>query len=154
VDEKIRDYVQRVAKHRAPWFSAEVKSIAWCTEVVFEHQVAKQFGREQCWLVGDAAHQTGPAGVQSMNVGFLEAEALVEELRKALREGKGSDLDGSYNQPRQAEWKRLLGLEGGLKARKETVPWVGERAGRILPCLTGSGTDLAALAEQLRLDYL
>ncbi len=70
VDERIRQYVEQVAKQRAPWFTAGVKEITWCTEVVFEQRVAKHFGRERCWLAGDAAHQTGPVGVQSMNVGM------------------------------------------------------------------------------------
>jgi 2-polyprenyl-6-methoxyphenol hydroxylase-like FAD-dependent oxidoreductase len=76
VDERIRQYVQKVAKQRAPWFSAGVKEVTWCTEVVFEQRVARQFGRDRGWLAGDAAHQTGPVGVQSMNVGLSEAAAL------------------------------------------------------------------------------
>ena len=86
VDERIRQYVEKVAKQRAPWFSAGVKEITWCTEVVFEQRVARQFGRDRCWLAGDAAHQTGPVGVQSMNVGMAEAAALAGALRRILRE--------------------------------------------------------------------
>jgi 2-polyprenyl-6-methoxyphenol hydroxylase-like FAD-dependent oxidoreductase len=86
VDETIRQYVERVAKKRAPWFTAGVKEITWCTEVVFEQRVAKQFGRDRCWLAGDAAHQTGPVGVQSMNVGMAEAVTLAGSLRRILRE--------------------------------------------------------------------
>ena len=32
VDERIRQYVQELAKERAPWFSAGVKGITWCTD--------------------------------------------------------------------------------------------------------------------------
>ena len=152
VDERIRQYVERVAKQRAPWFTAGVKEIAWCTEVVFEQRVAKQFGRDRCWLAGDAAHQTGPVGVQSMNVGMAEAMSLAGALCRILRAKGTLDLLETCEQEWQAEWRRLFGLTGGLKARKETNPWVRERRSRILSCLPGSHEDLAPLAGQLALD--
>ncbi len=153
VDEKIRQYVEKVAKQRAPWFSGGVKEIAWCTEVVFEQRVAKQFGRDRCWLTGDAAHQTGPVGVQSMNVGMAEAATLAEALRRILREKAAVNLLETCDREWQAEWGRLLGLTGGLKARKEASPWVRERRARILSCLPASHEDLAPLAGQLGLDW-
>jgi 2-polyprenyl-6-methoxyphenol hydroxylase-like FAD-dependent oxidoreductase len=152
VDERIRQYVERVAKQRAPWFSAGVKEITWCTEVVFEHRVARQFGRDRCWLAGDAAHQTGPVGVQSMNVGMAEAATLAGSLRKILREKAPLNLLEACNREWQDEWRRLLGLTGGLKPRSETTPWVCERRARILSCLPASHEDLARLAAQLALD--
>ena len=152
VDERIRQYVEKVAKQRAPWFSAGVKEIAWCTEVVFEHRVARQFGQERCWLAGDAAHQTGPVGVQSMNVGISEAATLAATLRRILREKAPLNLLETCNREWQDEWRRLLGLTGGLKPRDETTPWVRERRARILSCLPASHEDLAPLAGQLKLD--
>ena len=153
VDEEIRQYVERVAKQRAPWFSANVRAITWCTDVVFEQRVAKQFGRGHCWLAGDAAHQTGPVGVQSMNVGLSEAVALVGSLRKVLRERAPLEVLEAYDRERQEEWQRLLGLTGGLKTRASTNAWVSERRARILPCLPGSEVDLTRLAGQLQLDF-
>jgi 2-polyprenyl-6-methoxyphenol hydroxylase-like FAD-dependent oxidoreductase len=152
VDESIRQYVEKVANKRAPWFKAGVKEISWCTEVVFEQRVAKQYGRDHCWLVGDAAHQAGPVGVQSMNVGLAEAVTLAGALRRILREKAGLNLLESCDQEWQAEWRRLLGLTGGLKPRSDTGPWVRERRGRILSCLPASHEDLAPLADQLGLD--
>jgi len=152
VDERIRQYVEKVAKQRAPWFSAGVKEITWCTEVVFEHRVAQQFGRDRCWLAGDAAHQTGPVGVQSMNVGMAEAASLAGALRRVLREQAPLHLLETCDREWRAEWRRLLGLTGGLKPRKETSPWVQERRGRILSCLPASHEDLGPLAGQLGLD--
>jgi 2-polyprenyl-6-methoxyphenol hydroxylase-like FAD-dependent oxidoreductase len=149
VDEKIRQYVEKVTKQRAPWFTASVKEITWCTDVVFEHRMAKQFGRGRCWLAGDAAHQTGPVGVQSMNVGLSEAAALADNLRKLLREHAPQSLLQTYNRERQDEWRRMLGLTGGLKTRSDTSVWAGERRARILPCLPGSEEDLTGLASQL-----
>jgi 2-polyprenyl-6-methoxyphenol hydroxylase-like FAD-dependent oxidoreductase len=152
VDERIRQYVQEVAKRRAPWFSAGVKEITWCTEVVFEHRVARQFGRDRCWLAGDAAHQTGPVGVQSMNVGLAEAATLAGALRRILREKAPLEVLAACDRDWQVEWRRLLGLAGGLKPRKEASPWARERGGRILPCLPASHEDLPRLASQLGFD--
>ena len=153
VDENIRQYVEKVAKRRAPWFTAGVKGIAWCTEVVFEQRVANHFGRDRCWLVGDAAHQTGPVGVQSMNVGMGEAVSLAGTLRRILREKAPLRLLEACDQEWQAEWRRLLGLTGGLKPRNDSGPWVGERRGRILSCLPASHEDVAPLAGQLGLEF-
>jgi 2-polyprenyl-6-methoxyphenol hydroxylase-like FAD-dependent oxidoreductase len=153
VDERIRQYVQGAAKRRAPWFSAGVKEITWCTEVVFERRVAKQFGRDRCWLAGDAAHQTGPVGVQSMNVGLAEAATLAGALRKVLREKSPLEGLAACDRDWQGEWRRLLGLTGGLKPRKEASPWARERSGRILPCLPASNEDLPRLASQLGFDF-
>lgn len=153
VDERIRQYVEKVAKQRAPWFSAGVKEITWCTEVVFEQRVAKQFGRDRCWLAGDAAHQTGPVGVQSMNVGLAEAASLAAALRRVLREKAPLKLLETCDREWQAQWRRLLGVTGGLKPRNETSSWVRERRVRLLSCLPASNEDLAPLAGQLRLDF-
>jgi 2-polyprenyl-6-methoxyphenol hydroxylase-like FAD-dependent oxidoreductase len=152
VDERVRQFVEKVAHKRAPWFSARVAEVTWCTEVAFQQRVSRQFGRGGCWLAGDAAHQTGPVGVQSMNVGFQEGEALAGALRHVLRDNAGSELLGTYEKDCRAQWQRLLGLDGGLKARADTTAWVRERVGRILSCLPGSGNELRRLAGQLRLD--
>jgi NADPH-dependent dioxygenase len=153
VDEEIRQYVELVARQRAPWFSAKVRAITWCTDVVFEQRMAKAFGRDRCWLAGDAAHQTGPVGVQSMNAGLCEAADLVGAIRKILRERAPAEALDTYNRERQDEWRRLLGLSGGLKARANTNAWVSERRARILPCLPAVDADLARLAAQLQLDF-
>jgi 2-polyprenyl-6-methoxyphenol hydroxylase-like FAD-dependent oxidoreductase len=152
VDERIRQYVEKVAKRRAPWFTAGVKEMAWCTEVVFEQRVVQHYGRDRCWLAGDAAHQAGPVGVQSMNVGMGEAVSLAGALGRILREKAPLSLVAACDQEWQAEWRRLLGLTGGLKPRSDTGPWVRERRGRILSCLPASHEDLAPLAGQLGLD--
>lgn len=152
LNEQIRGSLQKIIRHRAPWFSAEIREIAWCKQVVFEHQLAKQFGRNRCWLAGDAAHQTGPVGVQSMNAGLCEAEALAGKLQKILREKAPFDVLGTYDRERQSEWRQLLGMTGGLRARSETNTWVSGRCARILPCLPASGQDLKLLAGQLGLD--
>lgn len=153
IDERIREFVQKVARHRAPWFTAKIKEILWCSEVVFEGRMAKDFGRNRCWLAGDAAHQTGPVGVQSMNAGFGEAELLAGALKKILREQARLEVLDDYNQQSRNEWRRLLGLTGGLTARNGTEPWIRERGARLLPCLPGIGKALTGLADQLGLEW-
>ena len=152
VDERIRQYVQKMVRERAPWFSAGVREVTWCTEVFFEARLAKEFGKDRCWLAGDAAHQTGPVGAQSMNIGMLEAEALAQRLRHILRANAPLASLEDYNREGQAEWRRLLGLTGGLQTRKETSDWVAERRSRLLSCLPASGEDLTPLAGRLGLD--
>lgn len=152
VDENIRNYVQKVAARRAPWFSAKVREITWCTDVVFERRLVKEFGRGRVWLAGDAAHQTGPVGAQSMNVGMCEAADLVNHMLAVVREREPDDSLRTYQEDRQKEWRALLGMSGGLQPGPKTPAWVRERLPRLLACLPGSGTDLQALGTQLGLE--
>jgi 2-polyprenyl-6-methoxyphenol hydroxylase-like FAD-dependent oxidoreductase len=150
VDERIRHYVQTVAQQRAPWFKTDVHHVDWCTEVTFERRVAKPFGRNRCWLAGDSAHQTGPVGVQSMNMGFREAEILGSLIHKILREGAPVESLETYDRDQQQEWRTLHGLSGGLKAHS-AKSWVAARSSRILSCLPGCSVGLIQMAEQIGL---
>jgi 2-polyprenyl-6-methoxyphenol hydroxylase-like FAD-dependent oxidoreductase len=151
VDERIRQYVEKTARRRAPWFTAGIEAITWCTEVVFQPGVVNYFGRSRCWLAGDAAHQTGPVGVQSMNVGFVEAEKLSDHLWKILRESAPLEGLEQYDRQQQAEWRGLVGLSSALTPGAQTDAWVRQRSAKILPCLPASGPDLARVAGQLAL---
>jgi len=153
VDEQVRQFVEKVARQRAPWFTAEVKEVTWCTEVVFEQRLAREFGRSRCWLAGDAAHQTGPVGVQSLNLGFREAETLAGLVQKIVRENAPLQSLAAYGARYQAEWRRLLGLSGGLSSAAATDPWVRQRSARLLPCLPATGEDVAPLARQLKMSF-
>jgi 2-polyprenyl-6-methoxyphenol hydroxylase-like FAD-dependent oxidoreductase len=145
LDEDLRRWVQSIARRRAPWFSATVNEIVWFTQVAFEHRWAKQFGRGNCWLAGDAAHQTGPVGAQSMNVGLFEATALASRLRAILREEASLDLLHNYGEEARAEWRRLFGLDRSLQGND----WVKANSSRILPCMPASGEQLEELTNQL-----
>ncbi len=152
VDERIRESVTRVAQRRAPWFSAAVKTVTWCTEVVFEPGLARSFGRDRCWLVGDAAHQTGPAGVQSMNSGFREGKKLAELFSQVLRQDAPLNSLAQYDREQAAQWRQLLGMTGGLISTPNTDPWVNSHRARLLACLPGTGTDVVGLARALNLN--
>ena len=151
-DSQMRRHVQELVKERVPWFEGTIGEIVWSAEVQFEPGVSRQFGQGHCWLAGDAAHQTGPVGMQSMNVGLREAAALAEHLKKILREHGSSGLLEAYAGERREEWQHLLGTKGELRPRVQTDPWIGERGARILPCLPASGEHLRQLFDQIGLD--
>ncbi|SPE60773.1 putative Monooxygenase FAD-binding protein [Verrucomicrobia bacterium] len=153
LNEQIRGSIRKLCVHRAPWFSASVKDIGWCKQVIFEPRVAKSFGRQRCWLVGDAAHQTGPVGMQSMNMGLLEAEDLASRLAKILHEEAPLESLEDYDREFRGQWRQLLGITASPKPRNDTNSWARARCARILPCLPGSGEHLSALANQLGLDF-
>lgn len=152
IDEAIRKQVQRIAVQRAPWFRASVHKIDWCSEIAFERRLVSGIGRGRTWLVGDAAHQTGPAGVQSMNGGFLEASRLAQLVGQIVRHEAALDILDNYRLEQQAVWQQMLGLKGGLRARVETHPWIRDHAAQILPCLPGLGKEATWLANELHLD--
>jgi 2-polyprenyl-6-methoxyphenol hydroxylase-like FAD-dependent oxidoreductase len=151
LNDNIRHNIERLAHSRAPWFTREIDEILWCKQVFFEHRLARQFGKGRSWLLGDAAHQTGPVGVQSMNVGLSEADEYTTILQKIIREQKSLKGLEKYERQRRDEWRRLLGLEYRFKTNGHATPWVQMRASRMLSCLPGSGEDLSHLAKGLGL---
>jgi len=153
-DERICQHIRKMAGRRAPWFADAIKDLVWCSEVGFERKLVKSFGSSRCWVAGDAAHQTGPVGVQSMNAGFVEGKRLAGTLRKILQQQALPELLATgYGQEQTNEWRRSLGFQGGLQGQKEATAWVREHAQRLLPCLPGGGDDLSQLAAQIHLGW-
>jgi 2-polyprenyl-6-methoxyphenol hydroxylase-like FAD-dependent oxidoreductase len=148
-----RHHLQRLLQERAPWFEGSIKDLDWATDIQFEQRLAKQFGRQCGWLVGDAAHQTGPVGAQSMNVGLREAAELAGRVKKILREKASMDLLQDYNNDRRAEWQRLLGLNGEPKPTDRASPWIKEHSAKIPACLPASGEELVFLLNRLGLEF-
>ena len=148
-----RGFVQKLIKERAPWFTGGIGELDWSTDVEFEHRVAKRFGRGYCWLAGDAAHQTGPAGMQSLNRGILEADQLTSALIGILREKASTAVLENYNKTCGDAWRQLLGLGQPLKSGPSTDAWIRERSTRIPACIPASGDDLKQLLNQLQLDW-
>jgi len=151
-NKRIEQRLRQMIQERAPWFTAEIKQFDWISHVQFEHLLVGRFGQDRCWLLGDAAHQTGPAGVQSLNVGLREAAELTDVLSARLQ---GSDTPGDINawaSRWRNEWERLLGVKGPAKSSDQTDAWVQQHAAKILPCLPASGDDLVHCMTQLQLE--
>jgi 2-polyprenyl-6-methoxyphenol hydroxylase-like FAD-dependent oxidoreductase len=151
--EDSRHHLQKLLSAYAPWFKDTIKNIGWATDIQFEHQLARRFGRDRAWLVGDAAHQTGPVGMQSMNMGFREGADLAAKLTRILRDKGSPDLLETYNLEYRLEWEQLLGWSVGSQASATTDEWVREHSARIPACIPASGRELTLLLQQLGLDF-
>jgi len=151
--EDSRHHLQKLLSVRVPWFKNTVKDVGWAADIQFEHQLARQFGRDRAWLVGDAAHQTGPVGMQSMNMGFREGADLAAKLTRILRDKGSPDLLETYNLEHRMEWKQLLGWSVGPQTSATTDEWVREHSARIPACIPASGRELTLLLNQLGLGF-
>jgi 2-polyprenyl-6-methoxyphenol hydroxylase-like FAD-dependent oxidoreductase len=143
--------LNELARERAPWFTAEASRIVWSSTVRFEHRLATSFAKPNVWLAGDAAHLTGPVGVQSMNVGMREAQDVARRITGILRGADSQESVDSYNADRQREWGLLLGREGDLTYPQDADDWLSRHRHEILSCLPASGHDLEQLLEQIGL---
>jgi 2-polyprenyl-6-methoxyphenol hydroxylase-like FAD-dependent oxidoreductase len=147
-EERTRELLQE----RAPWFEAGRWELGWSIEVRFDRRLATSFGQDRVWLAGDAAHLTGPAGMQSMNAGLGEAGDLAGRIATIHRGEAGIETLEAYGRERRAEWEFLLGRAGGLRPAAGTPPWAAASAARLLPCLPATGDDLRGLAGRLGLE--
>lgn len=136
----------------APWFAEPHPDITWAARVRFEPGLADRFGMGRVWLAGDAAHVTGPIGIQSLNLGITEARDLAGRIAEVLKGGDASILD-RYHHERSEEWRKLLGLRGGLVAKPNADPWIKEMSARLISSLPATGQELERLAAQLNLAY-
>ncbi len=152
LNQRIKQHAQKLVTQRAPWFRGEMQKLDWVSYVQFERRLVKRFGDGRCWLAGDAAHQTSPVGVHSLNLGFCEAEAIATALKNSLSAKAPATLFETFDQRFRKGWQQLLGLNGVLKASAGADDWVKRRAARILPCLPASGEHLAQCLSQLRLE--
>jgi 2-polyprenyl-6-methoxyphenol hydroxylase-like FAD-dependent oxidoreductase len=152
VAARTREHLLQMVKSRAPWFNASIGNVDWAADVQFEPHLARKFGRTRCWLAGDAAHQTGPVGMQSMNVGFREGEALATALTTILRRRGSFDLLDAYEQRFRSEWLDLLGK--GRQVRPiagETQP-LRRTDAALLSCLPASDAELETMLHRLGLE--
>jgi 2-polyprenyl-6-methoxyphenol hydroxylase-like FAD-dependent oxidoreductase len=145
--------MRRLLHDLAPWFQNQIQEIVWTADVQFHPRLARQFGRNLCWLAGDAAHQTGPVGMQSMNLGFREAADLVDVLTQILRKDASRELLKTYDRAHWHEWWQLLGFKSGSPSADGASEWVRRRASKIVGSIPASGTELTSLLKQLGIDF-
>lgn len=149
LDDDVRRSLRAFLKERAPWFENEILEIDWSVDVQFENRVAKRFGTDRCWLVGDSAHQTGPLGMQSMNIGLFEADEMAGILKGILREDAHIDSLEKFGEERRREWQRLLGITGGMELIGKASQWGGMSREKIVSCIPASGIHLETLIGQI-----
>ncbi len=144
--------LEKFIAERAPWFAGRAEKIRWSLAVQFESRLADIFGRGRSWLVGDSTHVTGPAGIQSMNIGLSEARELAD-LAAGVIGGKTSISDlADYGSRHRESWLDLLGRRP-LKAGAAAPDWARQVADRLVPLIPASGADLEALLGQVGLDF-
>ncbi|HEV8200816.1 MAG TPA: FAD-dependent monooxygenase [Candidatus Polarisedimenticolia bacterium] len=145
------DTLRSMIAARAPWFDLDPSSLAWSIEVRFERRLAASFGGGRVWLAGDAAHLTGPAGMQSMNSGLREAADLATRLAAVLQRRDKENVLEEYGRERLREWRFLLGKAGGLEPGAGAPPFAVKHAARLLACLPGTDEGLDAIVSQIGL---
>ena len=152
VARRTKEHLQQLVHARAPWFTGSVDDVDWAIDVQFERRLAARFGQGHCWLVGDAAHQTGPVGMQSLNMGLLEAEALAGHLHQVLQDGAWVDVLANYNRTYRTEWQHLLGVDARVEPVESAVQASLRAPSKLLSCLPGSGMELRMMLRQLGFD--
>jgi 2-polyprenyl-6-methoxyphenol hydroxylase-like FAD-dependent oxidoreductase len=168
--QELHDFLAR----RVPWFPVQnIREMNWVAVVDFQRHLAQRFGQGSCWLAGDSAHQTGPAGMQSMNLGLLEGADLANKLKSILRDNIGGELLEAYNHIHQTQWRHLLGLgvlpgipdsllswasrqfrtivgaKVDLNSRRSFPVWARSHSRTIISSVPASGDDLNNLLQQL-----
>jgi 2-polyprenyl-6-methoxyphenol hydroxylase-like FAD-dependent oxidoreductase len=136
---------------RLPWHNEQIETCEWGGVAEFRHALANELGRGRVWLAGEAAHLTGPLGVQSLNVGLDEASELALGIGEALRHPSRRSFGEDYNASRTLQWRELLGVSERASLGARSPAWAWRNLHRILSCLPASRRDLDDLLDQLRL---
>ncbi len=79
----------------------------WLTHSRFQHGATKHYGRGRVLLVGDAGHESLPAGGQGMNSGFHDAVGVAWRIAMVLNNIEAQHLLESYDSERGGEHYRL-----------------------------------------------
>jgi 2-polyprenyl-6-methoxyphenol hydroxylase-like FAD-dependent oxidoreductase len=137
---------------RTPWYPADATAFEWGGVVELRRALAARFGHGRAWLAGDAAHLTGPLGVQSLNVGLREASELSEHMADALLRSVCPDLEKAFGAKRMQQWALLLGLTERATVSTRSPDWARRHAATLISCLPAADADLDALLAQLRLE--
>jgi 2-polyprenyl-6-methoxyphenol hydroxylase-like FAD-dependent oxidoreductase len=136
---------------RMPWHHEQIQTCEWGGVAEFRHALATRFGVGRVWLAGEAAHLTGPLGVQSLNVGLDEASELALRIGQVLRHPAREQFGEDYDARRTLQWHELLGLTERASLGPRSPAWAWRHLSRLLSCMPASGRDLDDLLEQLRL---
>jgi 2-polyprenyl-6-methoxyphenol hydroxylase-like FAD-dependent oxidoreductase len=135
---------------RLPWYTAEIGTCSWSGVAEFRRALAQRFGQGRVWLAGEAAHLTGPLGVQSLNVGLDEGNELALRIADALRHPSRQAFGLDYEAKRSLQWRELLGIEERAVLSTRSPEWARRHLRHLVSCLPASEADLDDLLDQLR----
>lgn len=143
--ERLREFLAQ----RAPAIGMTVQRVDWRMLVRFEHALADYFSEGNICLVGDAAHSTSPAGVQSMNLGLAEAESLSVSLAEVLLHGGTHDPIENWALHSRSNWIQQMNIVAAPEFSVGTNLPLAPYADRLVESLPAAGQDLRSLLEQL-----
>jgi 3-(3-hydroxy-phenyl)propionate hydroxylase len=136
---------------RMPWYASEVLSCEWAGIAEFRRALVDHFGVGRVWLAGEAAHMTGPLGVQSLNVGLDEANELALLISATLERGASPTFGAQYDARRRRQWRQLLALDEQPRITPRSPQWVQHYLPQLESALPASERNLDDLFTQLRL---
>jgi 3-(3-hydroxy-phenyl)propionate hydroxylase len=142
--------LRSLVESRMPWFGSEIEHAPWSGVAEFRRALVERFGLGRVWLAGEAAHLTGPLGVQSLNVGLDESSELALRMADAIRNPSRQDFGLAYDSKRLLQWRELLGLEERAVLNERSPDWARRNLHRLVECLPAADADLDDLLEQLR----
>ncbi|MFI5162713.1 MAG: FAD-dependent monooxygenase [Sphingobacteriales bacterium] len=80
----------------------------WFTTYKLHHRMAESFRKQNCFLVGDAAHIHSPVGAQGMNTGLQDAYNLAWKLAGVINGHIRDTILNSYSDERMPVARDLL----------------------------------------------
>ncbi|MEJ8311364.1 FAD-dependent monooxygenase [Agrobacterium larrymoorei] len=101
------DEMQTIAREVTEDETLTLTDPIWLTHSRFQHGAAEHYAKGRVFLVGDAGHESLPAGGQGMNSGFHDAVGLAWRLAMVLDGWAAPLLLQSYDEERGGEHRRL-----------------------------------------------
>ncbi|MGF9691375.1 FAD-dependent monooxygenase [Rhizobium sp. 0TCS1.26] len=103
--------MQAIAREVTGDVSLTLTDPVWLTHSRFQHGAAEHYSKGRVFLVGDAGHESLPAGGQGMNSGLHDAVGIAWRLAMALNGRGAPTLLDSYGAERGGEHRRLDGQQ-------------------------------------------
>ena len=140
--------LRKLIEMHAPGHKAKGLNLRWAASVSFAQHLANRLHEGSAWIVGDAAHQTLPFAVQSLNAGMQEGYRLA----KALDWGTGAkrpELLAEYEQDVHAQWEAILSLSPLLPHTAGLEPPWRNRLAHLVGALPTCGEPLVRSARAM-----
>jgi 2-polyprenyl-6-methoxyphenol hydroxylase-like FAD-dependent oxidoreductase len=84
------------------------EEVRWFSTYKVHSRMARVFGKDRCFIAGDAAHIHTPAGGQGMNTGIQDAYNLAWKIAYTMRYNMNASVLETYNAERMENAKHLL----------------------------------------------